>query len=163
MAFFDDLGKKLGSAANAAADKAKEIAEITRLNSAVSAEERQIQQNYLEIGKLIFEWDQSDPNSPVAEYCAKITASLQTIQELKEKIEQVRSDGAPQAVQSSPAPQAAAPAGAGLVCQSCGSLNPATSKFCLNCGSSLAGEKHRKANNLQGFGLLSGSREPIEV
>ena len=52
MAFFDDLGKKLSQAGQSAVQKTKEVADIARLNSAIYDEEKRIDSNYLEIGKL---------------------------------------------------------------------------------------------------------------
>ena len=43
MAFFNDIGKKIGSAAGATAAKAKDLAETTKLNSQVSDQEKQIE------------------------------------------------------------------------------------------------------------------------
>ncbi|MGE4283394.1 MAG: hypothetical protein AB7G87_06680 [Clostridia bacterium] len=90
MAFFNDLGKKLGTAAEATASKAKEIAEVTKLNSQISSEEKQIEKIYTEIGKLIFEQDKENEQSPAAELCAKILAAQKNIEQLKQKIEEAK-------------------------------------------------------------------------
>jgi uncharacterized small protein (DUF1192 family) len=90
MAFFNDLGKKIGTAAGAAADKAKEVAEVTKLNSRISSEEKQIEKLYTEIGKAIFELQKDDSASPVAELCTKITTLQKNIEELKQQIEDVK-------------------------------------------------------------------------
>ena len=52
MSFFDDLGKKLSQAGQTAVQKTKEMADIAKLNSAISDEEKRIDDNYLQIGKL---------------------------------------------------------------------------------------------------------------
>ena len=90
MAFFKDLGKKIGTAAEAAADKAKEVADVSRLNSKISGEEKLINASFLEIGKTIFELHKDDPQSPVADLIAKITTSQKTIEDLKQQIEEVK-------------------------------------------------------------------------
>ncbi len=92
MAFLNNLGKKIGEAAGSATEKAKDFAETTKLNSAISAEEKQINQYYMEIGKLIFEQERNNPDSPVADIINKITASLQNIDDLKRKIEEIKLD-----------------------------------------------------------------------
>lgn len=43
MAFLDDLSKKLGTAADLAVDKAKDLAEAGKLKLDVAAEEKEIQ------------------------------------------------------------------------------------------------------------------------
>lgn len=90
MAFLNDLGKKIGNVAGSAADKAKELAEITKLNSTISSEEKQIQQYYQEIGQLIFEQDKENPESPVAELCKKILVSQNTVEDLKLKVTDIK-------------------------------------------------------------------------
>lgn len=92
MAFLGNLGKKLGDAAGSAAEKAKDIAETTKLNSAISAEEKKINQFLLEIGKFVFEQERYNPESPVADLCSKIVSSLQTIEELKQNIANIKNN-----------------------------------------------------------------------
>jgi len=92
MAFLDKLGKKLGDAAETATEKAKDFAETTKLNQAISAEEKQITQYFLDLGKFIFESEKDNPESPVADWCSKIVSSQQTIEELKRKIVEIKTD-----------------------------------------------------------------------
>lgn len=92
MAFLDKIGKKIGDVAGSATDMAKDFAETTKLNSEISAEEKQINQIFLEIGKFIFESEKENPDSVVAELISKIKASQQTIEELKRKIEEIKTD-----------------------------------------------------------------------
>jgi uncharacterized protein YpuA (DUF1002 family) len=91
MAFLNNLGKKIGSAAEATASKAKEVAEVKKLNSKIGDEEKQIAKLYTEIGEKIFEQDKGNPQSPVAELCAMILSSQANIKELKQKIAEVKS------------------------------------------------------------------------
>ena len=92
MAFFNDLGKKLSDAAGTATEKAKDFAETTKLNSAISSEEKQINQYFIEIGKMVFNQDKDNPDSPAAELIGKIVNSLQNIDDLKKKIEEIKLD-----------------------------------------------------------------------
>jgi Na+/phosphate symporter len=72
--------------------KAKDFAETTKLKNAISAEEKQINQYFLEIGKYVFEEERNNPESPFAEIIGKITDSLRNIEELKRKIEEIKFD-----------------------------------------------------------------------
>jgi Na+/phosphate symporter len=92
MAFLNKIGKAIGDAAGTATEKAKDFAETTKLNNAISGEEKQINQYFLEIGKYVFEQERNNPESPVAEACGKIIASLRNIEELKRKIAEIKLD-----------------------------------------------------------------------
>ncbi|MDF2616488.1 MAG: hypothetical protein K0Q47_1143 [Sedimentibacter sp.] len=92
MAFLDKIGKKIGDVAGSATDMAKDFAETTKLNSEISAEEKQINQLFLEIGKFIFENEKENPDSVVADLIGKIKFSQQSIEELKRKIEEIKTD-----------------------------------------------------------------------
>ena len=92
MAFLNKIGKAIGDAAGTASEKAKELAETTKLKNAVSAEEKQINQYFLEIGKYVFEEERNNPDSPLAEIFNKITDSLRNIEELKRKIAEIKLD-----------------------------------------------------------------------
>ncbi|WP_019227928.1 hypothetical protein [Sedimentibacter sp. B4] len=92
MAFLDKIGKKIGDVAGSATDMAKDFAETTKLNSEISAEEKQINQLFMEIGKFIFESEKDNPDSAVAELIGKIKLSQQTIEELKRKIEEIKTE-----------------------------------------------------------------------
>ena len=92
MAFFNDLGKKLSDAAGTATEKAKDFAETTKLNSAISSEEKQINQYLIEIGKIIFEQNKDNPDSPMADLISKIVTSQEAISVLKRKIEENKLD-----------------------------------------------------------------------
>lgn len=92
MAFLDKIGKKIGDAAGSASEMAKDFAETTKLNSAISAEEKQINQYFLEIGKYIFDLEKENVDSPVAGLCNKIIASQKTIEVLKQSIKEIKND-----------------------------------------------------------------------
>lgn len=53
MAFFDDLGKKLSQAGQTAVQKTKEITDIARINGLISDEEKKVNNNYYQIGKIL--------------------------------------------------------------------------------------------------------------
>jgi len=126
MSFLNDLGKKIGGVAEVAADKAKDLAEITKLNYEISATQKQIDNGYLEIGKQVFSQEKDNTDSPVAELCRNIIAAQQTILDLDVKIQQIKTD-----VQTSAAASAAP---SKKFCTSCGAEVVGGSKFCPGCG-----------------------------
>ncbi|MGD9677012.1 MAG: hypothetical protein AB7V16_01445 [Vulcanibacillus sp.] len=90
MAFFKDLGKKIGSAAEATANKAKEVADVTRLNSKINDEEKLIMKLYNEIGEKTFEQEKDNDESPLADLFIKVKSSQIKIQEYKQDIEEAK-------------------------------------------------------------------------
>lgn len=93
MAFLKNLGEKLGTAAGNAADKARQLAEISRLNSAISAAERSITETYLEMGKQLFEQERDNQNGAFGVHITKIHKAQETIAELADKIAELKAQG----------------------------------------------------------------------
>lgn len=92
MAFFKQLGNKIGEVAGDAADKAKDMAEITKLKMSISGEEKKIQQAFEELGKLYYEIIKDEKDGPGVEHCDLIKASQNAIFELENKIESVKTN-----------------------------------------------------------------------
>lgn len=159
MAFLENLGKKVGEAAQAAAKKSNEIVETTKLNSNINSEEDKIQKLYLQLGKAVYgKFTQTGAAEDYAqEACQEIVTHQENIKALREKIAEVKGIKscvncgaemernqvfcskcgtrnelpAPAAPETSAA-EAEAPATA--ACPSCGAELPAGSAFCTNCG-----------------------------
>ena len=136
MAFFNDLGKKIQSATGAASEmakdvteKAKDSVEINKLNSAISAEQRLVQQYYVEIGEAFYVTEKDNPNSPVAAVCAKINASLSQIQDLQDKIADIKTKP------ETPADPSGMASSGRSFCSECGAAHELGQQFCVNCGS----------------------------
>lgn len=91
MSVLNDIGKKLGEAAEIAANKAKEVTEIAKLNSYISAEEKEINKIYCEIGKLVYEQSKDEAIGHFGKLCKDINESKEKIAEYKNQIEKVKS------------------------------------------------------------------------
>ena len=85
MAFLDDISKKISEAADLAVDKAKDLAEIGKQKLDIAAEEREIQNLYVQIGKSVYFLEKDNGESIYAAECANIKERLQRIEELKEE------------------------------------------------------------------------------
>jgi DNA-directed RNA polymerase subunit RPC12/RpoP len=157
MAFLENLGKKIGETAQAAAKKSSEIVEVTKLNANVSSEEDKIQKLYTQMGKAVYQKFSETGNTEdyLKEACEQIVAHEQNIKALKEKIAEVKGIktcigcGAEMEraqifcskcgtkndiAQAASEAAAAAPAPA---CPSCGTPVVPGSAFCTNCGTKL--------------------------
>ena len=117
MAFFDDLGKKISSASQSAVQKTKEMAEIAKLNSQISDEEKKLNSYYSQIGKLYIQIHRNDFGAEFAELMTAVKQSEDKIVSCKKTIEDVK----------------------GIArCVKCGAEIPSTAAFCNACGEPVA-------------------------
>lgn len=150
MAFFDDVGKKIASTSQGAVQKTKIIAETVRLNNMISNEGRNINNAYLQVGKLYYETYGADPDQLFLQLIAVINDSKSKIFTYSEQIKQckgvvncpkcgaeVSSNGvicnSCGSATNNPF-QEVKPIVSGVPCQNCGAQMPADMIFCTNCG-----------------------------
>lgn len=114
MAFFDDLGKKISKAGQTAAQKTKEMTDIAKLNSAISEEEKRINNNYNQIGKLYVTLHSTDYENEFAEMVEAIKASEEKISSYRQQVKDIKGT---------------------IKCSCCGAEIPINSAFCNVCGS----------------------------
>ncbi len=113
MAFFEQLGKRLSDAGQDVAQKTKNLADVTQLNSANSDKEKQIKQLMFDLGKAYFENHKNDPTAENVEKIQSIKNLYVEIHENHEKIKQIK----------------------GIVkCDNCGADVPVNATFCNGCG-----------------------------
>jgi len=153
MAFFENIGKKVGEAAQAAAKKSSELVEVTKLNMSINSEEDKIQKLYIKIGKKLYEDYvlNSELYPEFKEDCDAIIVHEQTIQGLKEKILETKNvkictgcgAESERSIMFCPKcgnkfeqlePEKPDQAADGILCNSCGARVPEGSAFCSNCG-----------------------------
>lgn len=113
MGFFDDFGKKISDASQGAIAKTKDFADVAKLNSNISDEERRINNAYQQIGKLYFEMHLEDFEDCFKDHFAAINESLGKIKDYRQQITNIK----------------------GVVkCPNCGAEVPKDSAFCSSCG-----------------------------
>lgn len=113
MAFFDDLGKKLSQAGQSAVQKTREMADIAKLNSAISDEEKRIDNGYLEIGKLYVSLHDAEHEADFDGLIAAIHESEGKIKDYQQQIKDIK----------------------GVVkCEKCGAEVSNNAAFCSSCG-----------------------------
>lgn len=156
MAFLENLGKKVGEAAQAAAKKSGELVEITKLNVNIGSEEDKIQKLYTQIGKTVYEKYSAAgaTDADTKENCEAIRVHEQNIKALRDKIMEVKNvktcagcgaeiDKAMPfcskcGTKNETVPvQEAAQQTSAITCAACGAALPAGSAFCTNCGAKL--------------------------
>jgi ribosomal protein L40E len=110
---FNDLGKKISQTSQEAVKKAKELAEIAKLNSSISDEERNINKYFTQMGEKYLELYGDTTEEPFASYCESIRASKMKIKNLEKEIKLIRNI---------------------KVCTNCGAEYSNNAIFCSSCG-----------------------------
>ena len=83
MAFFNDLTQKAKNVAAVAADKAKDAAELTKINVAIAGEQREIDKTYRTIGEwFVNEYEGEIPDA-VRDLVEAVVASKAKIADLE--------------------------------------------------------------------------------
>lgn len=122
MAFnFDELTRKAKDAANKAADRTRDAAELVKINVAISGEQKEIDKNYRAIG----EWFVSEYEGEIPE---AVREAVEAVNASKAKIAELE---ASKPVKEEPVEEAEE-APAGKKCPICGAESD--SKFCPQCG-----------------------------
>lgn len=153
MSFLDNIGSKASAAGQAAAEKARNFAEVNRLNGVISDHEKRISRLYFEIGQSYYERHKDDPEAEELERIAAITDTNEKIAVCREQIKTLKGvEKCPNCgadVQNGsqfcnncgtrmpPASMKTAPK-AGLTCPTCGAAVAEGNLFCNNCGTKLA-------------------------
>lgn len=113
MAFFEQLGKRLTDAGQNVAQQTQNLADVARLNSAISENEKKISQLFLVIGQSYYEKHKNDSSAEEFEKIAEVNTLYFEIAANREKIKQIK----------------------GVVkCENCGADVPLNASFCNACG-----------------------------
>lgn len=149
MEFFDGLGKKFSNAGQTVVQKTKEMADIARINSAISEEEKIINNSYFQIGKLYVAKHHTDFEEEFAGMISTVKESEIAIRNYRQQLQDIKgivhceNCGAEVANNmafcsscGSPMPKQSAPVNnENLVkCSNCGQMVSQNMRFCTSCG-----------------------------
>ncbi len=116
MAFLDDIGKKIGMAGQTAAQKAMVMTDVARINADIAEEEKKMDNNFLQIGKLYISLHAEDWEKEFDGMVAAIRESELRIKGYRERIQSIK----------------------GVVrCERCGAEVANTAAFCNSCGAAM--------------------------
>ena len=121
MDFLNELGKKAQAVASAATEKAKDAADLAKINMAIAGEQREMDKSYRAIGEWFVSEYEGEIPSAVRDLVDAVSASKAKIAELEASKPSKEDEAAP-----------AAEAPAGKACPICGAVSD--SKFCPQCG-----------------------------
>lgn len=152
MAFFDDLGKKISQAGQSAVQKTKDITDTAKLNSAISEEEKKINNAYIQLGQQYMTLYGNNPEPAFAELVNIVNTAKASIEDYKKQISDIKkvtrcvNCGAEVSNSASfcnscgaPVPKAAnnVSGDASVQCAVCGQMMTKGMKFCTSCGSKM--------------------------
>lgn len=115
-----DILKKIGDTitetGKSVGEKTKQVSSVAKFNAKIIASEHSVSENYTILGKFYYDTYKDSPAEEVAETVNSITASLETIADMKSQILAIK----------------------GMVkCQDCGAECPFEDNFCGKCGAKL--------------------------
>ena len=113
MAFFDEISKKINGVTSTAAQKTKEMSEVSKLNSAMNEEETKINNAYYQIGRLYCANHSEDYEEGFGIFIDVVKDSEKKINAIKAQIREIKGIA---------------------TCTNCGQDIPANVAFCSNCG-----------------------------
>lgn len=114
--FFKNAKETITETGKTIGDKTKQVGNVAKLNAKIISSEHSVSDNYTILGKFYYDTYKDNPDESVAETVNSITASLDTIADMKKQILAIK----------------------GLVkCVSCGADCPLEDSFCGKCGAKL--------------------------
>lgn len=116
MSFLDDFGKKISTAGQEAIAKTKDFADVAKLNSNISDEQKRIKNAYMEIGKMYWEMHASDYDKCFEDKFVAIKESEEKIKEYEKQVIEIKGV---------------------KKCPSCGADVDKNSVFCAKCGTKI--------------------------
>ncbi len=147
MAFLKDLGKKITEGVQDASEKASELVEVNKLNSAISKENNAINEVKRQIGEKIFAMHRSGVAVPetLLNELRSIDTHLQTIAGLEANIAELKDEPTayrapaapvtPTTPAADPTPTPVEPSAAEVqFCGNCGAKLVEGAAFCGECG-----------------------------
>ncbi|MDO4942028.1 MAG: zinc-ribbon domain-containing protein [Lachnospiraceae bacterium] len=116
MAFFDDLQKNLSSVGKQAAEKAKDVADITVKTAQLHTEKQKLEECYARIGQRFYEATKDVPAEMDLVDFNEVEARLSAMKVLEDEIQQLRGK---------------------KPCPNCGEMVDKESNYCNHCGTSI--------------------------
>ncbi len=128
VALFDDLGKRISQAGQTAVQKTKEMTDIARNNSLISEEEKKVDNNYYQIGKLYFAIHKDNYENEFAGMITSIFESESKIKQYRKQIQDIKGV---------------------IFCEKCGAEIANNVAFCSSCGASISRAEYVMADNTE--------------
>ena len=151
MAFFDDFGRKLSSKGQTGVRKARDMSASAHINSAIAQENKIIDDNYYQIGKLYYAIHAEDCEADFSGMVSVIREAERRIADYQQQIQSIRGTvKCPNCAASVPSAAfciccglplsevTGTAAGDTVRCNFCGNTVALGSRFCTHCGKPLS-------------------------
>jgi rubrerythrin len=119
MALFDEIKKKVTETTAHAVKATMEFADVTKINSLISDEQKQIASLYSQLGEQYYVMNADKADAPFQELCNAISAANERIAKHRQDIEHIKGISR---------------------CSYCGAELLSNSAFCVNCGASVSAQ-----------------------
>lgn len=92
MAFFEEIGKKITDTVDVVGKKTNEVVEIQKLRSQMSGLEKNIEKNYIALGKMVFAkfQDGEELSEEARALCEEITGNTVLLDEYDNEIAEIK-------------------------------------------------------------------------
>lgn len=132
MGFLDGIGKKITQTSQNIINKASEVADVSKLNSQISDEEKNIRAYTAQLGQAYYERYGSSAHEGMEALCNAITESRNRIAELNKQILAAKKI---------------------KTCPNCGAVCDANLAFCGSCGAALPKDEPPAPAPAEGTGM----------
>lgn len=113
MDFFNKIGSKISTGANAVASKTKDIAGTAKINMQIAEDEKELNNVFCELGKKYYNQSVSEVLPEYKDEFDKVKALQEKIEAAKKQLREIKGI---------------------VVCEKCGAEIDADAKFCSVCG-----------------------------
>lgn len=128
MAFWEKMGETLTVKGKDMADKARELAEVNRLNTQISVQKNTIENLYKEIGQLVYENRENWKAVDISAQIEQIDSAQENVEELQKDI--LRARGVKR-------------------CENCGAEIDRSVAFCPKCGIAMPADEAEQEVEVQ--------------
>lgn len=124
------IGKKITKTSQDTFDRAKNFAEISRLNLKLANEERQLEELYANLGRMFYKLNKNQPGLLYKDVFRAIEGGVNNVTSIQKNIENIKNQ---KTFQKSNLPKEEPVETVYKLCTNCGEVGLATDILCINC------------------------------
>ena len=145
-AFFEGIGRKFSQTGQDAVKKTKDLAEISRINSQMTEEEKKLNKLYMKLGQLYYQMNKETADAVYLDIFQAIGGCLQTMDRYQVMVDEIRGIKKCSRCQTEVALSSMfcptcgnklsddRETGVSTICPDCGMENGSSATTCMKCG-----------------------------